>query len=1127
MGSYRLEYAKLGTSKCKGPKPCTGTKIPKGDLRFGTVVEFQGKTSFAWRHWGCVTQKQFNNMKQDFETAEELDGYEDLKEEDQERVAKAFEAGQVADEDIPDSARKAEADEEEEEDLKEKQGGSTKKPKKKAVPKKKKGDDDEEEKPKKKAPVKKTKAKAKKDASDSEEQEAEETDEDEKPKKKAKRARKDSDDDEAPEPRKPSSRNAGKPKKSFKEEDNSEGSEDEKPKKKAKKSKATVDSDDDDESYGALSAGAQPQSPADTIDKLCDRLLNGSQLEDRRAALLGLKGLSRDWKTEVGSRALPILLGVLQEDAPEDVEIAKAVVETLSLLCEVEEVEGRPVRDDSGIRNTDVFLATATPLHTLLTLLTPMHFYLRFFSLQLLGILLANRSTVVQGHVLTAPGGVGRLVETLDDSREIIRNESLLLIIALTTANADIQKLLAFEGAFDKLFAIVRQEGGVGGGGIVVQDCLAAIGGLLRWNVSNQNYFRETSCIPLLAPLLLFPQPSALNSQTLSAFAFQSWSEQKVINAGLVISLVRMLVGGAGTGRAGNQKALLTSGLTRCLAELALASNAPAVLKSQSLNALADILRNSPPNQEALTSLILTPLIPPLAPSSVETYHAAGDETAELDERGAPRHPSELRGEGPGGERGERGDLIAPSENKWKRGKKMPAVVATTALAVNGDGTPGREGLRVRAAAAGLFESYVASSSETQLGILSTMSAPQPENLPTDELPTEPTQSAGSILLHAMRVFPTSTRTEPFDSYTPFFGCLLFSHLLLHSESSKAAARKIYFSGDDTQPGGLGDEDDRVSLVAILVGNLMMAQREQAQSANAGLGPERGLEWSRVMVGYLIVLSIWLWESPLTVKEFLSEGSNLQVLIQPITQSSGVDSAVQGLCAFLLGICYEYCREPGPITRETLHPILQSRVGPDQFVSRILRLREDPRFRSVGPGVLEMNEDEDALEDLGEEDGLWFDFAFVEFLKTNYISVQRAILLDPSSTNPGRRSVDASASPEIVNALRSTVANQSEELDDLKSQIFNMQKEREEERASHQDQVASLTEELATLKKELTDAQEQKAEADKEQEDLLVLLEDVSSKRKGDKARMRSQGMEVSEDEEEDEDDEEQGEGLV
>lgn len=129
-----------------------------------------------------------------------------------------------------------------------------------------------------------------------------------------------------------------------------------------------------------------------------------------------------------------------------------------------------------------------------------------------------------------------------------------------------------------------------------------------------------------------------------------------------------------------------------------------------------------------------------------------------------------------------------------------------------------------------------------------------------------------------MRVFPTPSRTEPFDSYTPFFSCLLFSHLLLHSEASKAAAREIYFTGDDAEPGGSGDEDERASLVSILVGNLMMAQREQAQSANAGEGPERGLEWSRVMVGYLIVLSIWLWESPATVKDFLSEGSNLQVV---------------------------------------------------------------------------------------------------------------------------------------------------------------------------------------------------------------------------------------------------------
>ncbi|GAA6058533.1 hypothetical protein JCM10212_006972 [Sporobolomyces blumeae] len=913
--------------------------------------------------------------------------------------------------------------------------------------------------------------------------------------------------------------------------------------------------------YNSLQASAQPQSAASTIDRLCDRLLNQSHPDERRAALLSLKGLSRDWKAEVGSRALPILLGVLEDDAKEDVETAKAVVETLSLLCEVEEVDGRPVRDDSGLRNTDSFLSTPTPLHTLLTLLTPSHFYLRFFSLQLLGILLNNRSSQVQQYVLTSPGGIGRLVETLDDSREIIRNESLLLIISLTTSNAEIQKLLAFEGAFDKLFSIVRNEGGIGSGGIVVQDCLAAIAGLLRWNVSNQNYFRETSCIPILAPLLLFPRPQTLNAASLASFAFQSWSEQKVINAGLVISLVRMLVGGAGSGKATNQKMLEKTGLTRCLIELSLASNAPTVIKSQALHALADILRVSTPNQELLTSLIVTPLIPPSAPppssavspsarASLEGHHdeyghyiepqggasEPGSHRHSLDDAMASSHHSSSQNaydsigtprSGGGGGGGASG-LAGPSSTKWRRGHAVPAVVAVVSLAVEGDGASAataRDGLRLRAAAASLFESYVASSTETQLGILSTMSAPQPEELPgPDGTPGPRTQSAGSILLHALRTFPTATRNEPFDSYRPFFACLLFSHLLLHSEVSKSFARRIYFQGDETEPGGQGDEDDRASLVAVLVGNLMMAQREQAHSQNAGLGPDRMLEWSRVMVGYLTTLAVWLWESPGTVKEFLSEGSNLQVLIQPITQAAGVDSIVQGLCAFVLGICYEYNREPGPITRETLHPILQSRVGPDQFVSRILRLREDPRFRTVGPNVLELSDDDDAhLDDVSEEDGLWFDFTFVEFLKTNYIAVQRAILVEPNATTSMRTSIDASSTSDLVTALRSSLSDQAKELDEMRDLVQQLQAEREEERIAFQAEVASLSDTISSLASQVAAARTTKEDLEREQEDLLVLLEDLSVKRRNDKKRMRIALMDVSEDEEGDEPEDDDG----
>lgn len=41
---YRIEYASTGRASCKGPIPCHGTKIEKGMLRLGAVVEVMGHT---------------------------------------------------------------------------------------------------------------------------------------------------------------------------------------------------------------------------------------------------------------------------------------------------------------------------------------------------------------------------------------------------------------------------------------------------------------------------------------------------------------------------------------------------------------------------------------------------------------------------------------------------------------------------------------------------------------------------------------------------------------------------------------------------------------------------------------------------------------------------------------------------------------------------------------------------------------------------------------------------------------------------------------------------------------------------------------------------------------------------
>jgi hypothetical protein len=81
------------------------------------------------------------------------------------------------------------------------------------------------------------------------------------------------------------------------------------------------------------------------------------------------------------------------------------------------------------------------------------------------------------------PSGCG-----VSDSGTLL--QALLLLIQLTKGNANIQKIVAFENAFDRLFDVITEEG-YSDGGIVVEDCLLLMLNLLRNNTSNQNFFKE------------------------------------------------------------------------------------------------------------------------------------------------------------------------------------------------------------------------------------------------------------------------------------------------------------------------------------------------------------------------------------------------------------------------------------------------------------------------------------------------------------------------------------------------------------------------------------------------------------------------------------------------------------
>ena len=61
---------------------------------------------------------------------------------------------------------------------------------------------------------------------------------------------------------------------------------------------------------------------------------------------------------------------------------------------------------------------------------------------------------------------------------------------------------------------------------------------------------------------------------------------------------------------------------------------------------------------------------------------------------------------------------------------------------------------------------------------------------------------------------------------------------------------------------------------------------------------------------------------------------------------------------------------------------------------------------------------------------------------------------------------------------------------------------------------------MKLLQSQLETSEEKRKDVEKEQEDLLVLLDEVTSKRRKDKMRLREANLEVSEDEAEDDGDE-------
>uniref|UniRef100_A0A3B3YQ24 General vesicular transport factor p115 n=1 Tax=Poecilia mexicana TaxID=48701 RepID=A0A3B3YQ24_9TELE len=346
---------------------------------------------------------------------------------------------------------------------------------------------------------------------------------------------------------------------------------------------------------GGQTAGPQP-SGAETIQKLCDRVASSTLLEDRRDAVRALKSLSKKYRMEVGTQAMDHLINILQTDRS-DSEILGYALDTLyNVISNDEEEEqdenAQKQADDLGTQFTETFIQDPEHITLLLTLLEEFDFHVRWPGVKLLTALLKNQGVQVQGIILVSPMGVSRLMDLLADSREVIRNDGLLLLQQLTKGNAAIQKIVAFENAFERLLDIITEEGS-SDGGIVVEDCLLLLLNLLKNNSSNQNFFKEGSYIQRMKPWFEVGDDNS------------GWSAQKVTNLHLMLQLVRVMVSPVNSpgATASCQKCMYQCGLLQQLCTILMATGVPADILTETINTVSEVIRGSQVNQDYFASV--------------------------------------------------------------------------------------------------------------------------------------------------------------------------------------------------------------------------------------------------------------------------------------------------------------------------------------------------------------------------------------------------------------------------------------------------------------------------------------------------------------------------------------------
>ena len=706
---------------------------------------------------------------------------------------------------------------------------------------------------------------------------------------------------------------------------------------------------------------------------LLERIADGVLAADRRAAAIELRDLVQRVplaQFAVGAMGLPTLTTSLREER-EDPELMHGVLEALTACIASGDVSAEKSssndlsnastqQPDIGLSVAEAFAKTPHNCKLILSLLDDQDFYTRYHATQLLTALASRVAHTLRGAVMASPTGVAKLMDMMLE-REVIRNETLLLLVRLTSESEDLRKIVAFEGAFERCFNIIREEG-ASDGGVIVRDCLELCSNLLRASISNQVFFRESSFLARL--------PETIASKTP---AVASWTQapplsaQKAANLLCALELVTLLVSDGDTREAAKIRNAAKSGVNETVAAEIEARDISAKKANREMNQKELVKAGM---LEALLQLCLGDKAVNNAPTRTFALRCLGDLVAESKENQDVLFAAEVKVTSAGDDNATQN----PSTTE-------PALLATLRVALRG------EDAAERVAAEQVFARCLSGNNELQLVCVSTF-APVGEDEGDEDV------SLGALLARALvgksgknKAAPRydgeldhmSKQSHGAPTFTPGSSDLEISchaaavlrHVLDGNRAAQARILSIplELSRSNTSPPEL--LLPRLVRYLSAAARLIPAADEERERREAEYGRYGGggdfaaaeqavadktsraakLRVERTQATLLRVLIAWLHGCAPAVRAFLAPAHHLPMLADLARSDS---PHVAGLACVLLGCCLasgdvEALDSDADAARGVMD-VVTVRVGLDVFFGRWEEMMGTGEFRSAALG---------------------------------------------------------------------------------------------------------------------------------------------------------------------------------